>query len=79
VDVNYIIRTIYFVIMVKIHLLFCIMLLVQWSVSISIFVGHVVIVFWAQLGRLDVHIYLFVIRIYADIHGWRTNENMWTN
>jgi hypothetical protein len=29
VDVNYIIRTIYFVIMVKIHLLFCIMLLVQ--------------------------------------------------
>ena len=32
--------------LVKIHLLFRIMILIQWSVNISIFVNHVVIVFW---------------------------------
>ena len=32
--------------LVKIHLLFRIMILIQWSVNISVYVHHVVIVFW---------------------------------
>jgi hypothetical protein len=32
--------------LVKIHLLFRVMILIQWSVNISVFVNHVVIVFW---------------------------------
>ena len=32
--------------LVKIHLLFRIMILIQWSVNISVFVNYVVIVFW---------------------------------
>jgi hypothetical protein len=32
--------------LVKIHLLFRIMILIEWSVNISVFVNHVVIVFW---------------------------------
>ena len=32
--------------LVKIHLLFRIVILIQWSVNISVFVNHVVIVFW---------------------------------
>jgi hypothetical protein len=32
--------------LIKIHLLFRIMILIQWSVNISVFVNHVVIVFW---------------------------------
>jgi hypothetical protein len=57
--------------LVKIHLLFCIMLLIKWSIIISIFVGHVVIVF----GRLKYIPHCFP-NIYADFHSWRTNENL---
>jgi hypothetical protein len=32
--------------LIKIHLLFRIMILIQWSVNISVFVNHVVIVLW---------------------------------
>jgi hypothetical protein len=43
--------------LVKIHLLFRIMLLIQWNV-----------IFLSSM--------LSVFRIYADIHAWRTNENL---
>jgi hypothetical protein len=123
--------------LVKIHLLFRIMILIQWSVNISVFVNHVVIVFWgpnegdrkrtyiphlfsepftnlhqplnscnrcnyprkklfngthygsyrtqiclvscsiSTWGRPKAYIYTpSVFRIYADIQGWITNENM---
>jgi hypothetical protein len=52
----------------KIHLLFRIMLLNQWSVIF--FVVHVTV-----FERLK-YIPPSVFRIYADIHGWRTNENL---
>ena len=51
----------------KIHLFFRIMLLIQWSV---IFLSSML----PFLG--DWNIYPSVFRIYADIHGWRTNENL---
>ena len=65
--------------LVRIHVLFGIVLLIQWSINNSIFVGHVVIYFFSrvQLGRLKTYIHTSsVIRIYAGIHGWRTNENL---
>ena len=52
---------------VKIHLLFRIMLLIQWSVNFC----RPSYRFW------ETEIYTpSVFRIYADIHGWRTNENL---
>ena len=53
--------------LVKLHLLFRVMLLNQWSVDMSYVVGHAFIVFGGDW------IYnLSVIWIYADIHYWRT-------
>jgi hypothetical protein len=45
--------------LVKIHLLFRIMILIQWSVNISVFVNHVVIVFWGtnEGDRKRIYIY----------------------
>jgi hypothetical protein len=54
--------------LVKIHLLFRIIPLIQWSVM---FCRPYFIRFWGT------EIYTpSVFRIYADIQGWRTNENM---
>ena len=53
---------------VKIHLLFSIMLLIQWSVIYCRPCCYRFLEDW--------NIYPSVFRIYADIHGWRTNENL---
>ena len=57
--------------LVKINWLFRIMLLIQWSVIVSIIVGRVVIVF----GEIKIYT-PSVFRIYADIYGWRTHDNV---
>jgi hypothetical protein len=69
--------------LVKIHLLFCIMILIQWSVNISVFVNHVVIGFLGpKWGRPKTYIYTpsvfkkIYIYIYIYIYVWKLNQTV---
>ena len=63
--------------LVKIHLLFRIMILIQWNVNISVFVNHVVIVFWGPNEGDRKRTYIPVCFPNICWHsGWIPNENM---